>query len=522
MSLHCVLPAARRTASVRHEPSMQPGLVDCPTSCCRLRRFLPAACGVESKRSFSSRAGQRVVSDFVAFVARCLAFADQVPGWTAERKMPRVEGAWASTGIDESTSKALPVSALRWAYAMALSRAFTLERGGGGHKFLHRVPFLAPGADLLDHGPSAPVGWVFDDESRQFRIVAAETLAPGVQVRNDYGALASSTLAARFGFVLASNPFEALPLRISSHRRPAAAATSACLASMGLRGSQQLTASGISEEFLDAARVASLFAQGQTRGSLSVLAALNGVSLPGLPRAPDNANRAVQTSDIAALCAEISASSQGRVARSLKLPAHQEIEMLNDLRVAIATMAGGVEAELADLQWRGSSPTGATMGAAEIGAHADSRRGRVRPRRRVFEGRQSSLPPLARSSRQSRDQPGGCGALTKAVAVELGLLRAAQSQVVARLAQAGRALDGSAPRLASGREVQPPIFRESRHSGPGAIGPDQLAEVGADGTITSLSSGGEAFEGSRIHVALDLDDAMAEGAEDSVGYAQAQ
>lgn len=402
---------------------------------------------------------------------------------------------------------------------MVLSRAFKLERGGRGDRFLHRVPFLAPGADLLDHGSSAPVGWTFDDDARQFRIVAAETLAPGVQIRNDYGALASATLAARFGFVPAGNPFEAVPLRISSHRKPAAAATSACLASLGLGGSQQLTARGISPDFLDAARVASLFAQGQTRGSLSVLAALNGVTVPGLPRAPANANRAAQTSDITALCTALSAPSAGNSSRALVLPAHREIEMLNDLRVAIATMAGGVEAELADLQWRREAQDAPGKGVVVAGPHADSRRGRVRPRRRVFEARQPPSASINEGGPQSEERHRSCGALTQAVAVELGLLRVAQSQVVARLAQAGRALDGSAPRLASGAEVIPPKSREAGRRSRGTAAAGHLAEVGADGAVTSILPGGETATDHRICVALDMEDAEAGGTEAAQGGA---
>ncbi len=372
------------------------------------------------------------------------------------------------------------------------------------------LSFLAPGADLLEHGSSAPVGWAFDEAARKFRLEAAETMAPGVRVRRDYGALTSAAQAARFGFVSAGNPFEAVPLRIRSRRRPASAAASACLASLRLEGSQQLTARGIGPDFLDAARVASMFAQGQTRGSLAVLAALNGVTLPGLPRAPPSPDGAAQASDIAALCSAISASPAGNSSRKLVLPAHQEIEMLNDLRVAIATTAGGVEAELSDLQSRGEAPRTAAKGVAVAGPHADSRRGRVRPRRRVFERREHA-PPSPNEGGPQRDVPlRSCGALTQAVRVELGLLRLAQSQVVARLAQAGRALDGSAPRLESGAEVRPP---KGAAGGPmprrAAAAEEQLAAVDADGTVTSIPPGGEPASDHRIHVDLDMEDAAA-------------
>ncbi|KAA0176243.1 hypothetical protein FNF27_02300 [Cafeteria roenbergensis] len=117
--------------------------------------FLPAACGTDAARSFSSRSAQRVVGDFAGFVSKCLVVATDIPGRRATRRFPQVDGAWVAAVASGSASSALPIAALRWAYATVLRRAFTLERTGGGSMPLS---FLAPGADLLEHEVRPPKG----------------------------------------------------------------------------------------------------------------------------------------------------------------------------------------------------------------------------------------------------------------------------------------------------------------------------------------------------------------------------
>ncbi len=48
---------------------------------------------------------------------------------------------------------------LRWAASIVSSRAFVVSKPKDPEHPFHGKPFLAPGADLLDHSPMAQVGW---------------------------------------------------------------------------------------------------------------------------------------------------------------------------------------------------------------------------------------------------------------------------------------------------------------------------------------------------------------------------
>jgi hypothetical protein len=48
---------------------------------------------------------------------------------------------------------------LRWASSIVGSRSFTISKPKAPTHPLHEKPFLAPGADILNHSPAAKVGW---------------------------------------------------------------------------------------------------------------------------------------------------------------------------------------------------------------------------------------------------------------------------------------------------------------------------------------------------------------------------
>lgn len=137
--------------------------------------------------------------------------------------------------------------ALRWALAIVLSRAFTVGRPAnrlvsGPADTLYGVPFLAPGADLLNHSPVAQVGWTLSADAgtvavgaarrnaisdpasssrsplsrdaRMFAIVSLEQYnRPGMEVFNSYHDYASNAhLLAHYGFVLPQNPHDGIAI----------------------------------------------------------------------------------------------------------------------------------------------------------------------------------------------------------------------------------------------------------------------------------------------------------------------
>lgn len=144
--------------------------------------------------------------------------------------------------------------ALQWALAIVLSRAFTVGRPHPAPSAaveaatpLYDTPFLAPGADLLNHHPSAKVGWTLyrkhaDAEAARRRLAASVSDTPalprttnasrgvfsvvtldyyprsGMEVFNYYADLSSGALLAHYGFATESNQDDAmivlLPARI--------------------------------------------------------------------------------------------------------------------------------------------------------------------------------------------------------------------------------------------------------------------------------------------------------------------
>ncbi len=143
--------------------------------------------------------------------------------------------------------------ALRWAMAVVVSRAVEVRAptgggggGGSGARAINAsapygVPFFAPGADLLNHGPNARVGWALSAEApaaaRQlegrggggnsvaargggaralppvFSVVTLTPYGAGGEVFNSYhDAAGCAHLLAHYGFGVLHNPHDAVAL----------------------------------------------------------------------------------------------------------------------------------------------------------------------------------------------------------------------------------------------------------------------------------------------------------------------
>lgn len=82
---------------------------------------------------------------------------------------------------------------IRWAISIVESRAFTMSRPSNRSDPLHKKPFLAPMADLLNHHPDAKVGWSLEneeahvDEKSAFQILSLNGYGrAGAEVFNHY------------------------------------------------------------------------------------------------------------------------------------------------------------------------------------------------------------------------------------------------------------------------------------------------------------------------------------------------
>lgn len=85
-----------------------------------------------------------------------------------------------------------PEAHVRWAASIVASRAFTLAaraRAGAPPHALSGVPFLAPGADMLNHSPAARVGWVLGRAGTgagAFEVLPLAPVVAGAEVFNHY------------------------------------------------------------------------------------------------------------------------------------------------------------------------------------------------------------------------------------------------------------------------------------------------------------------------------------------------
>ena len=141
--------------------------------------------------------------------------------------------------------------ALRWAFGVVVSRSIVVGAGAGGDggDTPYDTPFLAPGADLLNHSPLAKVGWTMSlktvgevmlptttsppkgskntlplppTSSRAFAVVSLAPLRAGAEAFNSYhDAAGDAHLLAHYGFVIGGNAFDGVALRIPGAARSA-------------------------------------------------------------------------------------------------------------------------------------------------------------------------------------------------------------------------------------------------------------------------------------------------------------
>ena len=78
---------------------------------------------------------------------------------------------------------------LRWALSIVQSRALRVFKTRAQDHALHDTPFLAPGADLMNHQPAAQVGWRVGNAADGGALdISTHTAYPraGMEVFNQY------------------------------------------------------------------------------------------------------------------------------------------------------------------------------------------------------------------------------------------------------------------------------------------------------------------------------------------------
>jgi len=360
---------------------------------------------------------------------------------------PSLRGTWAGRELNATSDAAASsgvLETMRWALAIVQSRAMTMHRPGKSGHPLSDTPFLAPGADLMDHRHAAPVGWRFDEEAGEFQILATATAQPGAHLFNDYGPLSSARAAARYGFVPAGGFDDAVPLTLDAplHEGTAGAA---CAGVLRLNETHTLTRRGLTPSILNAARVLVLGMRLQTRAEFRLLAALNGAAAGhALLGASDEEAADQRPAGAEHLATEAEAREAcGAVARAvgdlgsanastLRVPPEVEAAALAEVHSALGALAGVVEAERRAVT-RGRLDHGPATAAARRFPqhhHEASRQGRVRPRRKVG----ARAPAPATSAPASEGADDSCFPLDQALDAELALLRTAQAQASALMA----------------------------------------------------------------------------------------
>lgn len=209
-------------------------------------------------------------------------------------------------------------AALRWAVSIAEARAFTLAKPASPTHPLHMTPFLAPGADFLNHHARAHVAWrsgpatsrkargqeppAAGQQEDVFQILSADQYPrAGMEVFNQYGELTNAELLSHFGFALRRNDHNAIAIHLSSYLHAARAvggpdpgglvdiASPAGLAlckhafiqGAGLDMKQWLDMGQLSPGVLNVARINALRAgELNSRAGAVALLQLNGVDLP--------------------------------------------------------------------------------------------------------------------------------------------------------------------------------------------------------------------------------------------------
>lgn len=141
-------------------------------------------------------------------------------------------------------------SAMRWAMGIVLSRSFSVGSASpSSSPFAHmyNMPFLAPGADFMNHNPHARVGWTLNaqatlkrrqllqkntitsdsqapqlDDQPYFSIVLLQNIPnPWTELYNNYHDYAGNAiLLSSYGFVVPNNPYDTVTLRFPAFDLP--------------------------------------------------------------------------------------------------------------------------------------------------------------------------------------------------------------------------------------------------------------------------------------------------------------
>lgn len=224
------------------------------------------------------------------------------------------------------------MESLKWAVTIAESRSLRVLKPKNPGHYLHDKPFLAPGADLMNHSPTAAVGWRVGSPATHGALdVVTHQGYPraGMEVFNQYAVsltratraekcavpcptgkdatpaplrasaqnLNNAQLLTTFGFVLPKNPHNSVPVHLAQggHLLPwkpleehmsttmlaeqALAIRSTLLAQLReskQHGAEQVSAGGrVSTSLLNVARVLSLEPRDLTGPGLALLLSIN-------------------------------------------------------------------------------------------------------------------------------------------------------------------------------------------------------------------------------------------------------
>lgn len=234
---------------------------------------------------------------------------------------------------------------LRWASAMVRSRAFSIKKTSNEAHPLNMRPFLAPGADFLNHDVDAFVAWrLGESKNGAFQVFTREDLAGGArrEVFNNYQKFGNTMLLAHYGFVVDGNAFDSLPLRIQppqSGSEELDARRGALLARLGLGEAQELSRRGCSVALRNRVRV---IAAGEEQ-----LAALEQRAAEGVDA---DAEALAVTADTEVRAADLLRTSLRRLLGGFTTDAADDAALLADdalpPRVALAVRGRAAEREV--------------------------------------------------------------------------------------------------------------------------------------------------------------------------------
>ena len=177
--------------------------------------------------------------------------------------------AWAREQRPALASTVFTPKLLRWATSMVQSRAFTIDKPKDPDHPLNGRPFLAPGADLLNHSPAARVGWSLGARNKAaasvggaFQIYTLLSAQRGDEVYNHYQDFGGAHLLSHYGFSVSDNANDFLPislgLPVKDVGTPLGQYKQQLLKKFGLRQVQKLRPSGVSTRMINVVRVLAL------------------------------------------------------------------------------------------------------------------------------------------------------------------------------------------------------------------------------------------------------------------------